>query len=90
MTGNVLTERKNSVCHIVLNRPDRLNAISADLVHELRVVLSDALGDASTDVVLFRGVGRAFCSGDDLTDFALFTAGRWEGVLSGWSTAMWY
>jgi enoyl-CoA hydratase/carnithine racemase len=69
MTGTVLTERKNGVCHIVLNRPDRLNAISADLVRELRVVLSDAMSDSSTYVVLFRGVGRAFCSGDDLTDF---------------------
>jgi enoyl-CoA hydratase/carnithine racemase len=70
MTALVLSEKTNGVCHIILNRPDRLNAISVDLVRELLIVLSDAVGDPSTRVILFRGAGRAFCSGDDLTDFS--------------------
>ena len=69
MTTTVLSETKNGVHTLILNRPDRLNAINANLVRDLCAALTKALGDASTRVIMLRGAGRAFCSGDDLTDF---------------------
>jgi len=69
MTSTVLSEQANGVCTLTLNRPDRLNAISVGLVEDLCVALSDALADQSTRIIVLRGAGRAFCSGDDLKDF---------------------
>jgi enoyl-CoA hydratase/carnithine racemase len=69
MTSTVLSERKNGVRILTLNRPERLNAISVDLVEDLCAALSDALADQTSRVILFKGAGRAFCSGDDLKDF---------------------
>ena len=69
MTSTVLSEQFNGVRTLTLNRPDRLNAISVGLVEDLCVALSDALADQSTRIIVLRGAGRAFCSGDDLKDF---------------------
>ena len=55
---------------ITLNRPDRLNALSA----ELRAELTDALGEVRADdnvrVAVLTGAGRGFCSGADLSAFS--------------------
>ena len=69
MSATVLTELKNGVRTLVLNRPHRLNAINADLVRDLGAALAHAHADAATRVVVLRGAGRAFCSGDDLVEF---------------------
>jgi enoyl-CoA hydratase/carnithine racemase len=69
MPSTVLSKQANGVRTLVLNRPERLNAISVDLVEDLCVALSEALADQSSRVILLRGAGRAFCSGDDLKDF---------------------
>lgn len=69
MTSTVLSELNNGVRTLVLNRPSKLNAIDANLVRDLCAALSEALEDSSTRIILLRGAGRAFCSGDDLSDF---------------------
>jgi enoyl-CoA hydratase/carnithine racemase len=69
MTSTVLSEQTNGVRTLTLNRPERLNAISVDLVEDLCAALSEALADKSSRVIVLRGSGRAFCSGDDLKDF---------------------
>lgn len=52
-----------------LDRPDRLNAISFELVTDLHDAL-DAVGDdPSCKVVILTGAGRAFCAGLDLKEF---------------------
>ena len=54
---------------LILNRPDRRNAINGPL----GLALSDALGKIESDpeiqIVLLRGADGAFCSGLDLKDF---------------------
>jgi enoyl-CoA hydratase len=56
---------------VTLHRPDRLNAMSIDLV----IALHDALVEVSEDndcyVVVLTGAGRAFCSGLDLRDYGV-------------------
>jgi enoyl-CoA hydratase len=59
------------VAVITLHRPDRLNAMSIDLVIELHDALV-AVGDENeTSVVVLTGAGRAFCSGLDLKDYGI-------------------
>ena len=67
---------------LTLNRPAKLNAISA----ELRDALTAAIGEASADerirVIVIAGAGRAFCSGYDLSEAAPPTAWDWRDVLA--------
>ena len=69
MNDLVLSQRKDGIAVLTLNRPERLNAINDALVQALRRALAAALADAECRVILLTGAGRAFCSGDDLDDF---------------------
>ena len=65
----VVVERPSPEVTVVsLNRPDRLNAMSVELVTELFDALSAAAADNVCRVVILTGTGRAFCSGLDLKD----------------------
>lgn len=52
--------------YITLNRPDKRNALSFDLVKELREAFARAEEDTDVKVVVLRANGEAFCSGADL------------------------
>jgi enoyl-CoA hydratase/carnithine racemase len=69
MNDLVLTQVRDGVATLTLNRPERLNAINDALVQALRRALAAALADAEARVIVLTGAGRAFCSGDDLEDF---------------------
>ncbi|HXQ66118.1 MAG TPA: enoyl-CoA hydratase/isomerase family protein [Alphaproteobacteria bacterium] len=69
MTSVVLSELKDGVFTITLNRPERLNAINPALLAELTAALSAANGDAGVRAIVLCGAGRAFCAGDDLKEF---------------------
>lgn len=64
---NLELERDGHIAVIRMNRPDRLNALSPGLVHDLNDVL-DELDAAFPDVraIILTGNGRGFCSGADL------------------------
>jgi enoyl-CoA hydratase len=64
----VRVHQDGPVRHLVLDRPDKLNALSKPLVDELDRRLREAAGDASTSVVVLSGAGRSFCAGYDLTE----------------------
>lgn len=51
---------------ITLNRPDKLNAISPELMHQLLDAFARAEAEKSTSVVLLRAEGRSFCAGYDI------------------------
>ena len=51
---------------ITLNRPERRNAISGEMIEDLLSSLAHAETDESVRVVILTGTGRAFCSGMDL------------------------
>ena len=55
---------------LTLNRPERLNAITAQLIADLNAALSAAHADSSVRAVVLTGAGRAFCAGDDLHEYA--------------------
>jgi enoyl-CoA hydratase len=63
-----LSTPRPGVTVITLNRPERLNAMNHELVHDLHGALDDLRGDRSTRVVVLTGAGRGFCSGLDLSE----------------------
>jgi enoyl-CoA hydratase/carnithine racemase len=65
--ANVATEGPVSV--VTLCRPERLNAIGAELLADLHAALAQAQGDRNTHAIVLTGAGRAFCAGDDLKEF---------------------
>ena len=56
---------------ITLNRPERLNAMSIELVIELAAAFEACGTDNDCSVVILTGAGRAFCSGLDLKDYGI-------------------
>jgi enoyl-CoA hydratase len=64
----VLYEKKQNVAIITLNRPQRLNAITRDLINGLIAQLKTARQDQDVSVVILSGAGRAFCAGEDLKE----------------------
>ena len=59
-------EKKDGIAWITLNRPQVLNAINAQVFHELKAALSHVAGDDSVGVVVLTGSGRAFSAGVDI------------------------
>lgn len=68
MSGSVeLTVGTNKVAELVLNRPEKLNAITPAMAHAIRVARRTINGSADINAVVVRGEGsRAFCAGTDL------------------------
>src|ERR1044071_135176 len=69
----VLYEKKGAICSIVLNRPDKLNAASDQLVEEVNDALFEFDADEELQVAIISGAGRAFCSGADVRQRQLRT-----------------
>jgi len=67
-TNDVLLQYSEHVLTITLNRPERLNAISAAMLNELAAKLKEANHDPDVRVVVITGAGKGFCSGLDLKD----------------------
>lgn len=67
MTFETMTyDSAEGIARITLNRPERLNAISAVMTAELRQAVQQATDDPAVRVVVLSGAGRAFCAGYDL------------------------
>ncbi|MBM4463045.1 MAG: enoyl-CoA hydratase/isomerase family protein [Chloroflexi bacterium] len=60
-------ECRDGVGWLTLNRPDRLNALSFEMVQELRRFFGSLEERLEARVVIVRGAGRAFCAGMDLS-----------------------
>jgi enoyl-CoA hydratase/carnithine racemase len=79
--SDLLCERKDHIAVLRLNRPDRMNAISVEMLEALGERLSELDRDPKVRAIVLTGEGRGFCSGLDLKDTA---AGRGIGAgLSG-------
>lgn len=72
VSDNVLIDRPaDGVTRLTLNRPDKLNALTADLVNDLHAALDAVDADHECRVVILTGAGRGFCAGLDLTGFGV-------------------
>ena len=61
-------ERRGAVQILVINRQEALNALSPDMITELRAALDAAANDPQVRAVVLTGAGRAFCAGADITE----------------------
>ncbi len=61
-------EEAEGVATVTLNRPDRLNAVTAVMLAELKQALARAAANSEIRCLLLTGAGRAFCAGQDLSD----------------------
>ena len=77
-----LYEQHDAVATITLNRPERLNAITFEVYHELTAFFAKLRDEKTVRVVVITGAGRAFCSGGDVRDIIGELQGRdAEGLL---------
>src|SRR3989475_11409120 len=77
-----LYEQRDGIGTITLNRPERLNAITFEVYHELTDFLAKLRDEKDVRVVIITGAGRAFCSGGDVRDIIGELQGRdSEGLL---------
>lgn len=79
-------ERVPGVAHIILNRPECLNAINGLMIEEVTRLLDALEADDGVGAIVLSGAGRAFSSGMDLKEDAAAAprdAGAWRSLLSG-------
>jgi len=74
VAGGVLT--------LTLNRPDRLNAFTAKMMHEMIDAIDRSDADDNIRAVIVTGAGRGFCAGADL--FTLSAADDMPDVFPWW------
>ena len=65
---NVLVEEKDRTTIVTLNRPERRNALTIELMSELADTLDKTSADPQKRVLILRGAGKAFCAGLDLQE----------------------
>jgi 2-(1,2-epoxy-1,2-dihydrophenyl)acetyl-CoA isomerase len=65
---HLLISTTNGVRTIMLNRPERLNAVNPRLADELPRAIDDAATDDAVRVIVITGAGRGFCAGLDLSE----------------------
>ncbi|HEX5015229.1 MAG TPA: enoyl-CoA hydratase-related protein [Candidatus Limnocylindrales bacterium] len=78
----VLREPASWGVRLTLNRPAKLNALSAELRDSLSAAVAEAADDDAIRVIVIQGAGRAFCSGYDLSEEQPDSAWGWREILA--------
>src|SRR5215813_15001699 len=86
--SDLLYEVKDKVATITLNRPDKLNAFTGEMIDAWQKSLAEAQRDDNVNVVIVTGAGRAFCSGGDVgrmrsNQYAASLGGRGDARAGG-------
>lgn len=78
---NLLTEKKEAVCIITINRPDKLNALNKTTIREIGEAVKAAESDPDIRVILLTGSGtKAFVAGADISEFSIFSEKEGAGL----------
>src|SRR5205809_7677594 len=68
----VLIEKQSpQITVLTLNRPERRNALTVELMNELAAAIENVGADPAQRVLILRGAGKAFCTGLDLQEAAV-------------------
>lgn len=71
---NILTEIKDQVCIITINRPDKLNALNKQTIADVGTAVAAAEKDAAVKAIIITGSGnKAFIAGADISEFASYS-----------------
>ena len=68
--ATLAVDAEGGVLHVTLNRPAARNAMSLQMVDDLRAVLAQAEASGGVRAIVLRGAGGHFCAGADLQDMA--------------------
>lgn len=79
MSDLVKVEIENGICRVTMNRPEVMNALNRAMRAELLAALR---AGHSARVIVLTGIGRGFCSGQDLADIEGLDAAGFEGILN--------
>jgi len=71
---HLLTETRDGVAVLTFNRPERLNALSAEMIQSALAALTQYATDSSIGCIVVTGAGRGFCAGGDVTAMNAATA----------------
>ena len=63
---HILYDVSDRIATITLNRPERMNAWTAVMEHDVREAMQAASTDDEVRVIVLTGAGRAFCAGADM------------------------
>src|SRR2546428_13580228 len=70
MTDVLLSQRRDAVLTLTINRPDALNALNRETTRALTTAFEAAARDPEVGAIIVTGAGRAFCAGADLREVA--------------------
>ena len=77
----VLYEERDGIAWITLNRPDKLNALNAEVFRHLGEALEPPRGRRRADVGILHGAGRAFAAGADIQDYVDITVDEYRAFM---------
>ncbi|SRR5579862_6351898 len=75
---HILYGVEGGVATVTLNRPDRLNAWTGTMHHEVKQAMREACADESVRVIVLTGAGRGFCAGADMDHLQQIQGGSRE------------
>jgi enoyl-CoA hydratase len=68
---NILTEEKNGVLYLTVNREDKMNALNFDTLEDLRIIFEEIVDNKSIKAAIITGAGeKAFVAGADISEIA--------------------
>ena len=70
-TSDIRLDQRGPVLHLWLNRPERRNALSSQMVREIAATFAAIAADRSVRIVILRGAGGSFCAGGDIQNMSL-------------------
>ena len=68
--SSILYKKDNKIARVILNRPEKLNAINNEMPSLLEQAIKKADQDKDIHVIVLSGNGKAFCGGYDLSLYA--------------------
>src|SRR5215469_11537404 len=71
MSSILEISREGRVLRLAMNRPDKRNALNAELCRELVCTMQDSFHDRSVGAILLAGNGKHFCAGMDLSEIGI-------------------
>ena len=66
----VKVDRKEEILRLILNRPEKLNALNSPMLNEIKSILEEYERCEDIRVIVISGMGRAFCAGADIKEWS--------------------
>ena len=78
---NIISEHKEGICYLTINRPKKLNALNSITISELSSAIKQADKDKLVRCIILTGADKkAFVAGADISEFASFDVASGEGL----------